>query len=38
VLATLLLIGSLVPLTAMVVTLFAAARIRDGARPQRSRS
>jgi len=33
-----LLIGSLVPLTGMVVALLAAARMRDGARVQRSRS
>jgi hypothetical protein len=38
VLATLLLIGSLVPLAAMVLALLAAARLRVGARAERSRS
>jgi hypothetical protein len=37
VLAALLLIGSLVPLAAMVIALFAAAWIRDDVRGQRSR-
>jgi hypothetical protein len=37
VLAALLLIGSLVPLAAMVIALFAAAWLRDDARAQRSR-
>jgi hypothetical protein len=37
VLSALLLAGSLVPLAAMVIALFAAAWLRDGARAERSR-